>query len=297
MGRIIVTLLMTLSFSFASLTQEDNGDQLRTVFHSLQLDDSFMDHTIYSTIQKGDRFSQQRFIDIYGHGAIFIPTIQDIFIRQNIPDLFAYMPVIESGYTTRARSHAGAVGLWQLVPETARNFGLKVSRKVDERKDPVKSTRAVARYINALHDKFGKWYLVAMAYSCGEGTLQRAIAKAGTDRAEVLLDPSRRYLPAETRGHFTKLLTVYAMSRQGAIQDAMAEKIRRTENVKITTVWVKKGVSIQTVASKIGMSRHDLARLNGHVGSHAKKEKNGYYSLNIPETKVDAFYAAINGKS
>ena len=298
MMRIIITLLLALNFSFATLPIEsDSTDPLTKAFRNIQLDDTFMDHDIFESIKKRESFSQQRFVDIYGNGAILIPTIRDIFERDGVPDLFAYMPVIESGFTAKVRSRAGAVGIWQLVPATAKNFGLKVSKKVDERKDPVKSTQAVSRYVRAMHAKFGKWYLVVMAYSCGEGTLQRAIERAKSDRAEVLLDPNKKYLSAETRTHFKRLLTVYAMSHADNVSQALQAKMDKTERYKITTVWVKKVYALTTVASKLGMDPHELARLNAHVGKQAKKEKNGFFSLNIPETKVDLFYSAIDSRS
>jgi hypothetical protein len=110
------------------------------------------------------------------------------------------------------------------VPVTARAFGLKVSKKVDERNDVVKSTVAVARYLNAMHAKLGKWYLVVMAYSCGDGALKKAITRAQSKQAEVLLDDQKKYLSAETRNHFKKLITVYTMGGKTSVQAALSRK-------------------------------------------------------------------------
>ncbi len=118
--------------------------------------------------------------------------------RSGLPRWVAKIPEIESGYDPKAVSPKGAAGLWQLLPETARSFGLKVEGDIDERFDPVKSTKAALRYIKYLKDKFGDWIKVVVAYNWGEGNLMRL--------GEFSPDRDMNKLPKETRNYVTKLI-------------------------------------------------------------------------------------------
>ena len=118
--------------------------------------------------------------------------------RSGLPRWVAKIPEIESGYDPKAVSPKGAAGLWQLLPETARSFGLKVEGDIDERFDPVKSTKAALRYINYLKDKFGDWIKVVVAYNWGEGNLMRL--------GDFNPDRDMDKLPKETRNYVTKLI-------------------------------------------------------------------------------------------
>ncbi len=118
--------------------------------------------------------------------------------RSGLPRWVAKIPEIESGYDPKAVSPKGAAGLWQLLPETARSLGLKVEGDIDERFDPVKSTKAALRYIKYLKDKFGDWIKVVVAYNWGEGNLMRL--------GDFNPDRDMDKLPKETRNYVTKLI-------------------------------------------------------------------------------------------
>lgn len=112
----------------------------------------------------------------------YLPSIRETLRQHGIPEALAYLPMVESAYEPQAVSPAGAVGLWQLMPATARRFGLTVNDKLDERLDPVKSTQAAAAYLRWLYSYFNDWPLAVTAYNCGEGAMQKALtsAKAST---------------------------------------------------------------------------------------------------------------------
>lgn len=128
-------------------------------------------------------------------------TICETFERYRVPVEFAPLCIVESAVNTRAVSKAGAAGLWQLMPDTARRYGLKVTLLYDERVDESYSTMAAARYLHDLHERFGDWGLAIMAYNCGEGTMEKAIAACRGDRSyeavyEKVPRETREYLPA-----------------------------------------------------------------------------------------------------
>jgi membrane-bound lytic murein transglycosylase D len=141
-------------------------------------------------------------------------TIDAIFLRHGLPLELKYLAVVESDLKTTAVSHCGATGVWQLMSETARNYGLKVSRHTDERKHLSKSTVAAARYLSDLYMEFGDWLLVVAAYNGGSGSVTKAIKKCGSRNYYVL----HRYLPAETKAHVEHFIaTHYYFEGKGSL--------------------------------------------------------------------------------
>ena len=123
--------------------------------------------------------------------------------RQGLPAELACLPLVESAFEPRCVSSAGAAGLWQLMPQTARRFGLTVSKEKDERFDVEKSTAAAARYLAYLHGLFRDWPLALAAYNCGEGAMQKAVRRYGDSLEEITRkcrndDPAAQALREET---------------------------------------------------------------------------------------------------
>jgi membrane-bound lytic murein transglycosylase D len=134
-------------------------------------------------------------------------TIADAVLHKyGLPPQLKYLAVIESDLKSNAVSRVGAVGPWQLMPETARLLGLKVTDDQDERTQFGKSTRAAARHLKDLFSEYGDWLLVLAAYNGGEGPVNHAIRKAGNRNFWLL----QNYLPAESRDHVKKFIaTLY----------------------------------------------------------------------------------------
>jgi membrane-bound lytic murein transglycosylase D len=127
---------------------------------------------------------------------------------KQMPRQLIYLALIESNFNPTARSRVSAVGLWQFMSGTARQFGLTVRGGTDERKDPARATDAALSYLSNLHDRFGSWYLAAAAYNSGEGTVSRALRKVtgktqGTDADFFRILSS---LPRETQDYVPKLI-------------------------------------------------------------------------------------------
>lgn len=125
--------------------------------------------------------------------------IDSIFDEEKLPRALAYLPVIESAFMPNLTSRAGARGLWQFMPATAREFGLRVDWWVDERTDPIKSTRAAAAYLKQLYRIFDDWPMALAAYNGGPGRLRRTAAKVQASDFWSLYN--RGSLPRETRGY------------------------------------------------------------------------------------------------
>lgn len=136
------------------------------------------------------------------------PIIDPILAKYDIPDDFRYVPLAESGLRSKAVSRAGAAGYWQLMPGTARELGLKVSSRIDERFNVHKATEAACRYLRALHTQLGSWSLVAAAYNVGPGYIKNQLKRLDHR------DYYRMRLPRETQYYlFRVLLYKEVMSR------------------------------------------------------------------------------------
>lgn len=136
-------------------------------------------------------------------------SIDQILDQHGVPRAFAYLPVIESAYLPHLTSKAGARGMWQFMPATAREYGLRVDWWVDERIDVEKSTWAAARYLRDLHRMFADWPLVLAAYNAGPGRVRRTLREHEATSFWQLLDKSA--LPKETRGYVPTFFATVAI--------------------------------------------------------------------------------------
>ncbi|PYN39034.1 MAG: hypothetical protein DMD98_02370 [Candidatus Rokuibacteriota bacterium] len=152
-----------------------------------------------------DRFtgSRRMVVELWmSRSGRYLAMIQEVFRNQGLPTDLAFTAMIESGFNPRAVSRVGAKGLWQFMAPTARRYGLRVDRWVDERLDPEKSTVAAAAYLRDLYRQFGAWELAQAAYNAGEVVVSRAIRVTGSSdfwaltRTEYLRRETREFVPA-----------------------------------------------------------------------------------------------------
>ncbi len=199
-----------------------------------------------------------------GRMTAYEPLVRGELRRRGVPQELLYLAVIESEYQPRARSRAGAVGLWQFMPGTAELYGLEVSDYVDERRDPVASTRAAVRYLDDLHREFGSWHLALAAYNAGSPRVWRLLQRHAGGRAgrELQYWRIRPYLPGETKGYvprFLAALTVAERAREFGLAPRAARPLAFRE------VWVAGGTSLAEVAAARGLGTEAVVALNPHL--------------------------------
>lgn len=140
----------------------------------------------------------------------FREVVAPVLAQEGLPSELFYLAMIESGFSNTAASTASATGTWQFMKGTAQLYKLKIDHWVDERRDPVKSTVAAARYLRDLYAQFGDWYLAMAAYNAGPGKVRRAIKEAGTRDFWTLAHTP--YLKAETKNYVPKVLAALNLS-------------------------------------------------------------------------------------
>ncbi|ADU97076.1 lytic transglycosylase domain-containing protein [Thermovibrio ammonificans] len=159
---------------------------------------------------------------------VFYPMVSKIFREEGLPPDLALLAIIESNGNPAAVSKAGAAGLWQLMPYTARRLGLRVNRFIDERFDVEKSTRAAARYLKLLHSMFGRWDLAIAAYNAGPGTIKERLRKLGADQFWDLTK-----LPNETLNYVPKFYALLSVVKEHRLLERPVKD--RLVKVKVTT--------------------------------------------------------------
>jgi len=161
-------------------------------------------------------------------------AIQKILVKRKIPAAMVYLAVVESELKSSATSRVGAAGIWQLMPGTGRAFGLKVSGKVDERRNTYNSTVAAAAYLTELYNQFDDWLLVVAAYNCGTGKVLEAIRQSGSRDFSKL----QGFLPAESRSHVKHFIaTHFYYEKAGSIVTlTKKERIRYLATLDETVV-------------------------------------------------------------
>jgi membrane-bound lytic murein transglycosylase D len=187
--------------------------------------------------------------------------VDDELAERGLPASLRFLPIVESGYSPRAVSRAGATGLWQLTGPTAEGLGLTVNRVVDDRHDPVASTSAALEYLSALHDEFGSWFLALAAYNGGPGRIRRLVdrygAEAGTPDEQFLA--IHAHLPAETRDFVPRLLAAATLASR---PESFGFTASSPEPLTFDEVKVPDATSLDVVAKAAGVDEERIRQLN-----------------------------------
>ena len=177
-----------------------------------------------------------------------------------------YLPIIESALNPKAVSHAGATGLWQFMIGTGKQYGLEVNSLVDERRDPVKSSYAAARYLKDLYKVFGDWNLVIAAYNCGPENINKAIHRAQAAQKDSVQTNVKDYwniypyLPAETRGYVPAFIAANYIMTYYCDHNICPMTTRLP--AQTDTVVVNRNVHLEQIAAVLGLDTDLLRSLN-----------------------------------
>ena len=236
---------------------------------------SVMELAYNDVVQKFiDRYAGRlRYSVSYMLGAMnfYMPVFEEALEAYQLPLELKYLPIIESALNPKAVSRVGATGLWQFMPATGKQYGLELNSLVDERRDPVKSSYAAARYLKALYKIFGDWNLVIAAYNCGPENINKAIrraraAKGKTQEGDVLTPADKDYwhiypyLPAETRGYVPAFIAANYIMTYYCEHNICPMTTRLP--AQTDTIVVRRNVHLEQVAAVLGLDIDMLRSLN-----------------------------------
>ncbi len=225
---------------------------------------------------------------ILGLAKYYFPMIEEELIKAGLPVELRAMPIIESALDPQATSRMGAAGLWQFMPATGKSYGLEVNSLVDERRDPVKATRAACRYLKDLYRIYNDWTLAIAAYNCGPGNVNKAIARSGVDTVkgfwqlyDYLLPETRGYMPA-----FIGASYAYAYHKQHNIT------ARETPvPLAVDTLQINRIMHFGQIASTIDLPIETLRLLNPQYKMDIIPATAKSYTLVIPQRNVSQYIA------
>lgn len=238
----------------------------------------------------------QQFIDQYsgrlrrsvsymlGAGNFYIPIFEEALDYYGLPLELKYLPVIESALEPTAVSRAGAVGLWQFMLATGKRYDLKVNSLVDERRDPIKSSWAAARYLRDLYKIYGDWNLVIAAYNCGPTKINKAIHRADGVRDYWTIYP---YLPQETRGYVPAFIAANYIMTYYCEHNICPMKTKIP--VTTDTIMVSRNVHMEQISALCGIDVEAIRALNPQYRTGVIPGQTEPCAIRLPQEKILAF--------
>lgn len=228
---------------------------------------------------------REKFCAVLGLMDYYFPMFEDIFDSYGLPAELKYMAVIESALNPNAvNSRSHATGLWQFMYSTGRMYGLTINSVIDERRDPVKSTHAAAKYIRDLYKVYNDWMLVIAAFNCGPGNVNKAIRRSGNkkDYWEIYYR-----LPRETRGYIPQYIAaVYGMNYY---REHNLVPLPLNIPVAVDTIMVSRDVHLAQISEVMDIPLGELKALNPQYRTGLIPGSSKPLALTLPMTHLGDF--------
>lgn len=213
------------------------------------------------------------------------PIYEEILSEYNMPLEIKYLSIIESGLNPYARSHSGAVGAWQFMPATGKEYDLTINSSVDERRSLEKSTRAACSYLKRMYAVYGDWLVALASYNCGPGNVRKAIRLSGSTNFWGIYP----YLPRETQNYVPKFIAMaYIMNYHS--EYCIIPVPYDATSFLTQKVYCEEGLNFKIIADKLEMSTEELLRFNPELKVTAIPYNGNGYLLHVPENKVHLYY-------
>lgn len=208
----------------------------------------------------------------------YAPVMGAILEDQGLPRDLIFLAMAESGFNSKAKSWARAVGPWQFMPFTGKRYDLHIDWYVDERYDPIKATVAATKYLKKLHDQFGSWEIAAAAYNAGEGKMSRAIRMYKT---ENFWDITKgRYLKPETKNYVPKIMALAIIGKN--LKSFGFQDIEFHEELDFDEIEVKGGQDLFALSEALGVEIEEIQRLNPEVMRWFTPPNQETYKMRVP---------------
>lgn len=210
----------------------------------------------------------------------YMPHIREIFAEYGLPKELTYLPLVESSFRTDARSFVGAVGIWQFMPGTGRRF-MRVTRDLDERRDPLEATRAAARLLDMNYRSLGTWPLAVTAYNHGQAGMARAVRQVGSaDIVPIIRDYQSRTFKFASKNFYAEFLAAVHVMRD---VERYFPGIAYDTPLRVEEITLQKYVPVQSLLRHSGLSRAELLTWNPALSQRARWLPKGYRLKVTPE--------------
>lgn len=228
---------------------------------------------------------RERFRIYLSRSGKYLNLMRGILSDMGLPEDLAFLPLIESGYSTAAYSRMKACGLWQFIAPTANMYGLKVSWWVDERRDPVKSTVAAGQYLSDLYVRFGSWDLALASYNAGERRIYKALKKTKKpDAGYWHISGKGNYIKRETRDYVPKFVAAKLIAENPS--EFGFNDLEYHDTLNYEEVIIPSPVELSTLAEVAGVRVEEIKELNPELLRWCTPPDVEEYTLKVsPEAK------------
>ncbi len=242
---------------------------------------------------------RERYVTAIKRAWRYLPVMEQIFVSEyGLPKELTRIPFIESSFDYTAYSSVGAAGIWQFMPRTARGHGMEVGRIVDERRDPIKATRAAAEYLRSAYRSLGTWPLAITSYNHGVGGVRGKVTRAGTDDlAEMIEDPRERYFGFASTNFYPEFLAAVEIFNDPS---RYFPEISPEPPLRFVSFEMRSAMHASTVCHRLGMPLEELKEANyallEPVWSGSARIPSGY-TLRIPVQYQEGMSRLLEGEA
>lgn len=203
----------------------------------------------------------------------YIAQMQQIFRDRGLPVELTYLPIVESSYDINARSSAGALGMWQFMRATGRHY-MRVDRSIDERRDPLESTRAAASFLKQSYETLGNWPLAITAYNYGPGGMARAVKEMESDNlVELIRDYRHPYWGFPPKNFYAEFLAAVEIGKN---VNQYFPELELDPPLAIQEIELKNSSSLVVLAKNTGLTRDQLLAWNPALTAQIRSVPAGY---------------------
>ena len=229
----------------------------------------------------------------------YFPIFEEYLDKYSMPLELKYIPIIESSLRVDAKSPAGAVGIWQFMYYTAKEYNLRINSYLDERRDVYKSTEAACQYLNKAFNIFDNWELAVASYNCGRGNVTKALRRSG---GELNYWKIRPFLPRETRNYIPALISVIYVMNYASEHGIKADTTYTIDTHTIDTIQLKKPVKISHLAEVLQIEQSLIEELNPVYKNKLVPYRSGekfhvvlpHYKWGVFLNNEDSIYSLLN---
>ena len=229
----------------------------------------------------------------------YFPIFEEYLDKYSMPLELKYIPIIESSLRVDARSPAGAVGIWQFMYYTAKEYNLRINSYLDERRDVYKSTEAACQYLNKAFNIFDNWELAVASYNCGRGNVTKALRRSG---GELNYWKIRPFLPRETRNYIPALISVIYVMNYASEHGIKADTTYTIDTHTIDTIQLKKPIKISHLAEVLQIEQSLIEELNPVYKNKLVPYRSGekfhvvlpHYKWGVFLNNEDSIYSLLN---